>query len=111
VAYQLQRMQSDLRAVPSTSPTARPLRLLDRLAETVRLADPVALGTVLPPSPEAPPGTPGRRDALEVFCADLHAALRELSTAVREQYHEPPPTQQSLLRQQAQDPAAAGASW
>ena len=50
VAYQLQRMQSDLRAVPNTSPTARPLRLLDRLVETVRLADPVALGTVLPPA-------------------------------------------------------------
>jgi uncharacterized circularly permuted ATP-grasp superfamily protein/uncharacterized alpha-E superfamily protein len=101
VAYQLQRMLTDLRAIPNTSPTARPLRLLDRLVETVRLADLVALGTVLPPSPDAPPEAPARRDALEAFCGDLHDALRELSTAVRHQYHEPPPTQQSLLRQQA----------
>ncbi|MGI3784482.1 MAG: circularly permuted type 2 ATP-grasp protein [Janthinobacterium lividum] len=101
VAYQLQRMQSDLRAIPNTSPTARPLRLLDRLVETVRLADPVALGTVLPPAGDASAGTPGRRDALEEFCAELHEALRELSSAVRDHYHEPPPTQQSLQRQQA----------
>ncbi len=101
VAYQLQRMQTDLQAIPNTSPTARPLRLLDRLVEKVRLADPVALGTVLPPSPGAPADEPARRDALEEFCADLHGALRELSTAVRDHYHQPPPTQQSLLRQQA----------
>ena len=101
VAYQLQRMLTDLRAIPSTSPTARPLRLLDRLVETVRLADVVALGTVLPPSADAPADAPARRDALEVFCVELHGALRELSSAIRDHYHEPPPTQQSLLRQQA----------
>ncbi|GAA3570449.1 circularly permuted type 2 ATP-grasp protein [Microlunatus spumicola] len=109
VAYQLQRMQADLRAVPSTSPTARPIRLLDRLAETVRLVDPVALGVVLPPSPDAPADAPARRDALDAFCAELHGALRELSTAVRDHYHEPPPTQQSLLRQQALSDAPTGA--
>lgn len=101
VAYQLHRMQTDLRAIGNTSPTARPLRLLDRLAEKVRLADPVALGTVLPPAPGAPSDAPARRDALETFCAELHGALRELSVAVRDHYHEPPPTQQSLPRQQA----------
>ena len=31
VAYQLQRIRTDLRAIPNTSPTARPLRLLDGL--------------------------------------------------------------------------------
>ncbi|HEY0240865.1 MAG TPA: circularly permuted type 2 ATP-grasp protein, partial [Friedmanniella sp.] len=101
VAYQLHRMQTDLRAIPNTSPTARPLRLLDRLAEKVRLADPVALGTVLPPSPGAPADSPARRDGLAEFCAELHGSLRELSTAIRDHYHEPPPTQQSLPRQQA----------
>ena len=101
VAYQLQRMQTDLQAIPSTSPTARPLRLLDRLVEKVRLADPVALGTVRPPAPDAPADAPARRDALEEFCAELHGALRELSTAIRDHYHQPPPTQQSLPRQQA----------
>lgn len=108
VAYQLHRMQTDLRAIPNTSPTARPLRLLDRLVEKVRLADPVALGTVLPPSDGAPADAPVRREALEEFCADLHGALRDLSLAVRDQYHEPPPTQQSLPRQQALVPDAPG---
>jgi uncharacterized circularly permuted ATP-grasp superfamily protein/uncharacterized alpha-E superfamily protein len=110
VAYQLHRMQTDLRAIPNTSPTARPLRLLDRLAEKVRLADPVALGTVLPPSPDAPADAPARRDALEEFCAELHGELRELSTAVRDHYHEPPPRQQSLLRQQAHGRSGSGAT-
>jgi hypothetical protein len=101
VAYQLQRMLTDLRAIPNTSPTARPLRLLDRLVEKVRLADPVALGVVVPAGAGAPPEAPARRDALDAFCAELHAELRELALAVREHYHEPPPTQQSLPRQQA----------
>ena len=39
VAYQLRRMLHDLRAIPNTSPTARPVRLLDSLAEKVRVAD------------------------------------------------------------------------
>ena len=101
VAYQLQRMQADLSAVVSTSPTARPLRLLDGLVEQVRLADPVALGAVTPA--DAGPGSSrsGRREALAAFCAELHQGLRDLATAVRDQYHEPPPTQQSLPRQQA----------
>jgi len=101
VAFQLQRMQNDLRAVPSTSPTARPLRLLDALAEQVRLADPVALGVLVAPEDGAGSGVPARREALEAFCTDLHSGLRDLSTAVRDHYHEPPPTQQSLPRQQA----------
>ncbi len=46
VAYQLQRIRTDLRAIPNTSPTARPLRLLDGLVERVRIADPVALAEV-----------------------------------------------------------------
>ena len=110
VAYQLQRMLTDLRAIPNTSPTARPLRLLDRLVEKVRLADPVALGVVVPAGPDAPPEAPARRDALEAFCAELHAELRELALAVREHYHELPPTQQSLPRQQALGEPAPRAS-
>ncbi len=101
VAYQLQRMQSDLNAIGNTSPTARPLRLLDRLVETVRTADPAALAAVSPPTGVGPTGGTARREALEAFCAELHGALRDLSGAVRDQFHEPPPTQQSLPRQQA----------
>lgn len=101
VAFQLQRLLTDLRAVPSTSPTARPLRLLDLLAEQVRLADPVALGVVTSPADGAGPHAPARREALDAFCTELHAGLRDLAGAIRDQYHEPPPTQQSLPRQQA----------
>ena len=43
VAYQLQRIRIDLRALPNTSPTARPLRLLDAWPNGYAPADPVAL--------------------------------------------------------------------
>ena len=108
VAYQLDRMQADLRAVPTTSPTARPLRLLDALAEQLRLADPVALGATDAPPEAAGPTNPARRPALEAFCGDLHTGLRDLAIAIRDHYHEPPPTQQSLPRQQALRAASVG---
>src|SRR4030095_16735107 len=43
VAYQLQRIRADLRTLPNTSPTTRPLRLLDALAERARIAGPAVL--------------------------------------------------------------------
>ena len=97
VTYQLHRMQTDLRSIPNTSPNARPLRLLDRVLEQVRLADPAALSEVVD----------GRRDALADFLAGLQGALRDLAEAIRDQYHQPLPTQQPLLAQQviARDPA------
>ena len=88
VAYQLQRIRTDLRAVPNTSPTARPLRLLDGLAERVRIADPVALAEV----------SDGSRAGLERFVTSLQLQLRALSEAIRDQYQQPPPTQQPLFR-------------
>ena len=39
VAYQLERILGDLRAIPNASPTARPLRLADALAHSVQSAD------------------------------------------------------------------------
>ena len=86
VAYQLQRIRTDLRAMPNTSPTARPLRLLDGLVERVRIADPVALAETVD----------GRRPALGRFLAGLQQQLRALSEAIRDQY-----------QQAAADPAAA----
>jgi uncharacterized circularly permuted ATP-grasp superfamily protein/uncharacterized alpha-E superfamily protein len=91
VAYQLQRLRTDLRALPNTSPTARPLRLLDALAERVRIADPVVLAE----------STNGRRTPLEEFLAGLHNQLRALSEAIRDQYQQPPPTQRPLFRTDA----------
>ena len=96
VAYQLGRVQADLQALPSTSPTARPLRLLDALVEAVRTADPVALAAV---------GEGGRRTGLELFLADLQDQLRDLSEAIRTQYQQQQPTQQPLFRPSTAGPA------
>jgi uncharacterized alpha-E superfamily protein len=100
LTYQLHRMQTDLRSIPNTSPNARPLRLLDSVLEKVRLADPAALSEEVD----------GHRDALADFTAGLQASLRDLSVAIRDLYHQPPPTQQALLAQQVVDrePSAAG---
>jgi uncharacterized alpha-E superfamily protein len=91
VAFQLQRIRTDLRALPNTSPTARPLRLLDGMAERVRIADPVALAEA----------ANGRRAPLEEFLTDLQKQLRALSEAIRDQYQQPPPTQRPLFRTDA----------
>ena len=89
VAYQLQRMQTDLRAIPNTSPTARPLRLLDALVELVRSTGrPGRAGEG--PSTAGATG-PGRRSS-----PDLQAQLRELSEAIRDQYQQLPPMQQPM---------------
>ena len=91
IAYQLQRVRTDLRALPNTSPTSRPLRLLDALAERVRIADPVMLAE----------SADGRRAPLEEFLAGLHHELRALSGAIRDQYQQPPPPQRPLFRSDA----------
>jgi uncharacterized circularly permuted ATP-grasp superfamily protein/uncharacterized alpha-E superfamily protein len=91
VAYQLQRIRTDLRALPNTSPTARPLRLLDSLAERVRTADPVTLAE----------SVNGRRSALEEFLSGLQSQLRALSEAIRDHYQQPPPTQRPMFRPDA----------
>ena len=91
VAYQLQRIRADLRAIPNTSPTARPLRLLDGLVERVRIADPVALAEV----------SDGARPGLDSFIAGIQQQLRALAEAVRDHYQQQPPTQQPLYRPQA----------
>ncbi len=86
VAYQLARILHDLQSMPGTSPTARPLRLLETLVETVRTADPQALVAT----------RGGRRLALEEFLAGLQDQLRDLSEGVRTQYQQQPLTQQPL---------------
>jgi uncharacterized alpha-E superfamily protein len=89
VAYQLQRILGDLRAIPNASPTARPLRLADALAHQVQSVDLRAmLGSVEDPDPV------GGRAALGDFLAGLSRQLRELSEAIRDQYQQLPPTPQ-----------------
>jgi uncharacterized circularly permuted ATP-grasp superfamily protein/uncharacterized alpha-E superfamily protein len=91
VAYQLNRIRTDLRALPNTSPTARPLRLLDSLAEQVRTSDPVTLAE----------SQNQQRTELDDLLAGLHSQLRALSDAIRDHYQQQPPTQRPLFRADA----------
>ena len=100
VAYQLTRVQTDLRAIPSTSPTARPLRLLDNLLERVRTADPAELAETVD----------GERPGLQSFLAGVQDQLRDLASAVRDQYQQQPPTQQPLWRAGAVESGSSGAA-
>jgi uncharacterized alpha-E superfamily protein len=86
VAYQLQRILSDLGAIPNSSPTSRPIRLAEGLLETIGGIDQAALAS----------SVDGRRAALDGFLADLQVELRTLSDAIRDLYQQPPPTQQAM---------------
>ena len=84
VAYQLTRIAGDLRAIPNTSPTARPIRLVDATTEQIRHLDVAALAV----------SADGRRAELRRFLDECHQQLRTLSDALRDQYHpQPPPPQ------------------
>jgi uncharacterized circularly permuted ATP-grasp superfamily protein/uncharacterized alpha-E superfamily protein len=83
VAYQLGRISTDLRAIPNTSPTARPIRLVDAAAEQVRRLDAATLAGA----------AADRRNALTDFLTELQGQLRILSDAVRDQFHPQPPPQ------------------
>lgn len=93
VAYQLHRIRTSLQAIPNTSPTARPLRLVDGLVEAVRDVDVVALVEC--------PGT--RRDVLADYLSGLQTQLRQLSDAIHDQYQQLPPMPQPLWRNAGPD--------
>ena len=84
VAYQLARIAADLRAIPHTSPTARPIRVVDALAEQIRHADVAVLARA----------DDGSRTELSRFLSGVQTQLRMLSDAIRDQYHPAPPPQQ-----------------
>ncbi len=88
VAYQLNRIAADLRAVPNASTTARPLRLLDDLLESIQAADLSALVVQ----------TDGRRAVLADFLTGLQTQLNALADAVKQQYLLMPPSPQPLWR-------------
>ncbi|HEY5822127.1 MAG TPA: circularly permuted type 2 ATP-grasp protein [Propionibacteriaceae bacterium] len=98
IAYQLARIQTDLRAIPGTSPTARPLRLLDSLLERVRTADPAELAETMN----------GERPLLWGFLGGLQDQLRDLSLAIRDQFQQQPPPQQPLWRAGAVESGSPG---
>jgi len=88
VAYQLNRIGTDLRAVPNASTTARPLRLLDDLVASIRAADLSALVVQ----------TDGQRALLGEFLTVLQTQLNGLAEAIKEQYLQLPPSPQPLWR-------------
>ena len=88
VAYQLERIAGDLRAVPNATATTRPLRLLEDLAQSVQAADLASLVVQ----------TDGRRGVLADFLTGLQAQLHALAEAVKQQYLLLPPSPQPLWR-------------
>lgn len=86
VAYQLERILADLRAIPNTSATVRPTRLAEALVHQVRTADLAAMSRLA-----APGGA-----QLGEFLAGLTAQLRDLADAIRDQYQPLPPTPQPM---------------
>jgi uncharacterized circularly permuted ATP-grasp superfamily protein/uncharacterized alpha-E superfamily protein len=90
VAYQLERILGDLRAIPNASPTARPLRLADALAHQVQQAD---LAAMLGSGEDA---VPAGRAELGMFLAGLSTQLRDLAEAIRDQYQQLPPMPQPM---------------
>lgn len=88
VAYQLQRIGTDLGNVPSTQQTSRPMRLLEDLVGSIRSVE-------LRPLVGA---TGGNRVELVAFLDVLVDQLRALSDAIADEYFKRPPTQQPLVR-------------
>jgi uncharacterized alpha-E superfamily protein len=98
VAFQLNRVRTDLLAMPSTSPTARQLRLLDGLIERIRTADLAELCET----------TDGQRPALADFLSALQSQLRDLSETIRTAYQQSPPAPQPMFRSNDVGTPAAG---
>lgn len=88
LTFQLSRVRGDLLAIPSTSPTARQLRLLDGMTERVRRADPVELCRV----------SAGDRPALAELLSGLHTQLQDLSETIRAAYQQLPPAPRPMFR-------------
>jgi len=74
LAFQFERLRADLRALPSSTGSTRPERMIDEIATRLRRQDPADL--------EHLDGA-GRRDELADLLNSLHADLRELSELIR----------------------------
>ncbi|MCG5433647.1 circularly permuted type 2 ATP-grasp protein [Mycobacterium sp. MYCO198283] len=72
LAFQLDRLRDDLRAVPGPTGSSRPLRLVDEIGARLRRSDPAELEEV----------RDGRRVELADLLDGMHAALRGLSDVV-----------------------------
>ncbi len=70
LAYQFERLRSDLKSLPSSSGSTRPERMIDEVAGRLRRLDPADLEAVTPE---------GMREELADLLDGMHADLRELS--------------------------------
>ena len=70
LVYQFERLRADLKALPSSSGSSRPERLVDEIAARLRRLDPADLEDVTPE---------GKRAELADLLDGIHADLRELS--------------------------------
>jgi uncharacterized circularly permuted ATP-grasp superfamily protein/uncharacterized alpha-E superfamily protein len=73
LAYQFERLRTNLKALPSSSGSSRPERLVDEIAARLRRLDPADLEDVTPE---------GRRAELADLLDGMHADLRELSRII-----------------------------
>lgn len=74
LAFQFERLRADLRALPSSTGSTRPERMIEEIATRLRRQDPADLEHL---------DEDGRRDQLADLLDTLHADLRELSELIR----------------------------
>ena len=72
LAYQFDRLRTDLKSLPSSSGSTRPERLVDEIAARLRRPDSADLEDV----------TDGTRHELDELLSSIHADLRELSRVI-----------------------------
>ena len=73
LAYQFERLRTDLKALPSSSGSTKPERLIDEVAARLRRLDPADLEAVT---------QEGKRAELAELLGGMHADLRELSRLI-----------------------------
>jgi uncharacterized alpha-E superfamily protein len=73
LAYQFERLRNGVKALPSSSGSTRPERLIDEIAARLRRLDPADLEAVTPE---------GKRAELADLLDGMHTGLRELSRVI-----------------------------
>jgi uncharacterized alpha-E superfamily protein len=75
LVYQLERLRSNLRALPAASGSSRPERLVDEISTRLRRLDPAELENI---------DDQGRRGELDGLLSGMHSALRDLSDVINQ---------------------------
>lgn len=77
VAYQLDRLRSDLRSLPGSSGSSRPERMVEEIGARLRRLDPAELEVH-----DGQFGAGGMRAELDALLGGIHSALRDLSDTI-----------------------------